>query len=65
MLVILMDDHVLPTCQICQGCLLADRSGQPRWRHGQLTCGHAMPKLTENQPEQFECEMGFRVVNVE
>jgi hypothetical protein len=65
MLVILMDDRVLPTCQICQNCLLADQSGQPRWRHGQLTCGHGMPKLTENQPEQFECEMGFRVVNVE
>jgi hypothetical protein len=65
MLVILMDDRVLPTCQICPNCLLADRAGQPRWRHGQLTCGHAMPKLTENQPEQFECEMGFRVVNVE
>lgn len=32
MLVILMDNQILASQQVCQGCLLADQSGQPRWR---------------------------------
>lgn len=64
MLVILMDEQVLSPSQVCQGCLLADQNGQPRWRHGKLGCGHAVRKLTENQPDQYECEMGFRIAKV-
>jgi hypothetical protein len=65
MLVILMDEQILSPNQVCQSCLLADKSGQPRWRQGKLGCGHAIPKLIANQPEQYECEMGFRIANVE
>ncbi len=65
MLVILMKDHLLPPQQVCQSCLMADQSGQPRWHHGQLRCGRALRKLTENQPDQYECQMGFRIANIE
>jgi hypothetical protein len=64
MLVVLMDDQILPPACVCQTCLLADQSGQPRWRQGKLGCGHALQKLSAQQPEQYECEMGFRIANV-
>ena len=64
MLVILMDEQVLPPQVVCQTCLLADHSGQPRWRGGQLRCGHAIDKLGEKQPDQYECQMGFRIANI-
>ncbi|MFB2919295.1 MULTISPECIES: hypothetical protein [Aerosakkonema] len=65
MVVILIEDGIVPSQMVCQNCLLADRSGQPRFRAGQLRCGHAIRKLAENQPEQYECQMGFRVANIE
>lgn len=65
MLVILTDEQILSPNQVCQGCLLADKSGQPRWRQGKLGCGHAIGKCTTNQPAQYECEMGFRIANIE
>lgn len=64
MLVVLMDDQLFPPATVCQNCLMADQSGQPRWRSGRLCCGHAVPKLGEQQPEQFECTMGFRIANI-
>ena len=64
MLVILMDDQILAPQHVCQSCLLADQSGQPRWRQGQLRCGHAIRKLTEQQPDQYQCQMGFRIANI-
>jgi hypothetical protein len=30
-----------------------------------LRCGHALRKLTEQQSEQYECEMGFRIAHIE
>lgn len=65
MLVIVMNDQILPPRQVCQACLLADQSGQPRWYHGKLRCGHAIHKLDQAQPDQYECEMGFRIANIE
>lgn len=65
MLVILIDNQLIPPQKVCQTCLLADQSGQPRWQRGQLRCGHAVHKLTEQLPDQYECEMGFRIANVE
>ncbi|MBK4731517.1 hypothetical protein JJD41_16830 [Oxynema sp. CENA135] len=65
MLVILMDDRVLPSRQVCQTCLLADRTGQPRWRPGQLCCGHAIRKSGDRQAECYQCEMGFTVAHIE
>jgi hypothetical protein len=64
MLVILMDDQIISPQVVCQTCLMADHSGQPRWQGGQLRCGHAVRKLTENQPDQYECQMGFRIANI-
>ncbi|MEP0754200.1 hypothetical protein NDA03_18430 [Trichocoleus sp. Lan] len=65
MLVILTDEQILSPKQVCQTCLLADQSGQPRWRQGQLRCAQEIHKLTENQPDQYECLMGFRIANIE
>ncbi len=65
MLVIVMDDRVIPTCQVCQNCLLADRGGQPRWKHGQLGCAHSVKGKAGNPSNRYECEMGFLVVNIE
>ncbi len=65
MLVIVMKDQMLTPRQVCQSCLLADSNGQPRWRQGQLCCGHTIGKLTDKLPDQYECLMGFRVVNIE
>lgn len=65
MLVVLMENQLLAPEQVCQTCLMADRSGQPRWQQGQLRCGRALQKLAENQPEQYECQMGFRIAHIE
>jgi len=69
MLVILAGDQLLSAQQVCQGCLMADQSGQPRWRQGQLRCGQAISKaiskLGDNLPDQFECQMGFKIANIE
>ena len=65
MLVILMEEQILALQQVCQSCLLADRSGQPRWSQGQLRCGQAIRKLTAGQPDQYQCLMGFRIANIE
>ncbi|MGB3204848.1 MAG: hypothetical protein WBB28_07675 [Crinalium sp.] len=64
MLVILTDNQILTPHLVCQSCLLADHSGQPRWHHGQLRCGQAIRQNSENQPQQYECQMGFRLANV-
>lgn len=65
MLVILMRDQLIPPQQICQTCLFADQSGQPRWANGQLRCGYAVPMLSQKQPEQYECQMGFRIAEID
>ena len=65
MLVILTEEQVISTQQVCQGCLLADRSGLPRWHHGQLSCGNFLGKSGENQPALYQCQMGFRIANIE
>lgn len=65
MLVILIDEQLISPQVICQGCLLADQSGQPRWRSGQLRCGQSVHKLSNQQPNQFQCVMGFRVASIE
>lgn len=65
MLVILMDNQILAPTQVCQSCLMADDSGQPRWRGGQLRCGQAIHQLTAQQAPQYKCMMGFRVADIE
>jgi hypothetical protein len=65
MLVILMDNQLLAPERVCQSCLLATQQGQPRWHQGQLRCGRSVERATLQQPEQYECEMGFRIANIE
>jgi hypothetical protein len=65
MLVILADEQILSPTKVCPNCLFADQSGQPRWRKGKLGCGHALRNLSDKQATQYECEMGFRVANIE
>jgi hypothetical protein len=64
MLVILTDEQVLSPKQVCQGCLLANQSGLPRWQNGKLGCGQALGER-KNQPTLYECQMGFRVANID
>lgn len=65
MLVILTQEQILLPQQVCQSCLLADAGGRPRWRQGKLCCGSSIGKLTEQHPEQYECMMGFRVIEID
>jgi hypothetical protein len=62
MLVMLAGDQLLSPQKVCPTCLLADRAGQPRWQQGQLQCGNPAPTPIANH--QFECPMGFRLVEV-
>lgn len=66
MLVMLTEERVISTiAKVCQGCLLADRSGLPRWREGKLGCGHFLGKSDIDRPALYECQMGFRIANIE
>jgi hypothetical protein len=72
MLVILTDRQILSTQQVCSGCLMADSGGLPRWQQGKLCCGHLVPiqnynpeLVTCDRPEIYECQMGFRVTDIE
>jgi hypothetical protein len=65
MLVILNLEQVISPNQVCQGCLLADKSGSPRWEHGKLSCGHYLGQGVKEQPQIYECQMGFKLANIE
>jgi hypothetical protein len=64
MLIVMMNDQLLSPGSICQTCLMANQEGQPRFYHGRLTCGRQLIQGRENQPEQYECQMGFRIANI-
>lgn len=64
MLVILTERQLLSPQHVCQGCLMADQSGQPRWHDGRLMCGRALGK-GGGPTNQYECQMGFRVANID
>lgn len=64
MFVILTDHQVLPSQQICQNCLLADRSGGPRWQGEKLSCGHPLKSQDHHQGTFYQCHMGFRLTNL-
>ncbi|MGF1493234.1 MAG: hypothetical protein ACFBSC_12430 [Microcoleaceae cyanobacterium] len=65
MLVIVTENQLIELQRVCQGCLLADQSGQPRWKQGHLSCGHLVRQPIGNQPSQYECEMGFKIANIQ
>ncbi len=64
MLVVLMENQLISPKSVCQSCLMADQAGQPRWRNGTLGCGRAIAKAKSDQPDQYECQMGFRIANI-
>lgn len=64
MLVVVMKDQLLAPDTVCQGCLMADQSGQPRFQGGRLTCGRRLSHRHEEQPIEYECQMGFRIASV-
>jgi len=64
MLVMMMDDQIISPKAVCQSCCWADRSGEPRWRQGNLTCGHPLAKGDRHLPNQYECQMGFRIAQI-
>ena len=68
MLVILMNDQLLQPKAVCQGCLMADQQGKPRWHGGKLLCGRALtwtPGDGGDRPNQYECQMGFRIADID
>lgn len=65
MLVILSDEQILSTRMVCTGCLLATHQGTPRWHQGHLGCGHSLNKTSPSQPSLYECEMGFKLAEIE
>ena len=64
MLVMIVGDRVVSVQQVCQNCLMASRDGQPRWDSGQLRCGQAIASSVPQHADQFDCQMGFRVIQV-
>ena len=59
------DEQILSAKQVCQNCLMADDSGLPRWRRGQLGCGQAVSTATPRQAKIYKCQMGFNVTEIE
>jgi hypothetical protein len=71
MLVILTDRQILSTKQVCDGCLMADSRGLPRWRQGKLCCGHLVETPNSNsevvcsdRAKTYRCQMGFQVAEI-
>ena len=64
MIVMITDEQILSAKQICQNCLMADSSGQPRWRGGQLGCGRALQNSSFRKAKIYRCQMGFDVTEV-
>jgi hypothetical protein len=68
MLVVIINDRIIAPERVCQDCLMADRDGQPRWQQGKLGCGRIVRNLhrcSEPQSDAYECQMGFRLVEIE
>ncbi|MEO0867718.1 MAG: hypothetical protein AAFY17_04560 [Cyanobacteria bacterium J06642_11] len=63
MLVVLLDDQVLPSTFICAGCLMANHAGEPRLSDGRLGCAQRVESSSELL--QYRCQMGFRLANIE
>jgi hypothetical protein len=64
MLIMFTDEQLFSPHLVCQNCLLADSQGQPRWQKGRLRCGHPICRPSEQQLQQYQCRMGFRVAEV-
>lgn len=64
MTVIIGEEEILSARQVCQHCLMSDRSGLPRWRGSELRCGKIILNPTFTKAKVYQCQMGFNVVRV-
>lgn len=64
-IVMITDDQIFSASQVCQNCLMAERSGLPRWRGGQLGCGKALQDSSSRQAKIYKCQMGFNVTQID
>lgn len=68
MLVVRMKEQLLQPSMVCQGCLMANHKGLPRWQRGQLRCGRLIEAAGEASERkrftEYECAMGFRLANI-
>ena len=64
MFVLLTDQQAISSEVVCQGCLMANQQGQPRWQAGELLCGRQLQPEALPSTEQYECQMGFRLTRV-
>ena len=65
MVVMIADEQILSAKQICQHCLMSDRSGLPRWYGNNLGCGEILQEKTLKQARIYRCQMGFDVVQID
>ena len=61
MIVMIVEQQILSPQPICQGCLMSDKSGLPRWQNSKLRCGKIMTLKVSTQAQIYECQMGFNV----
>lgn len=59
------DEQILSATQVCQNCLMAERSGKPRWRGDRLGCAKSLQKSTPTQAKIYKCQMGFNVTQID
>ncbi|MGD1920304.1 MAG: hypothetical protein ACFCAD_16320 [Pleurocapsa sp.] len=59
------DEQILSASQVCQNCLMAERSGLPRWRGDRLWCGKALQESSPRQVKIYKCQMGFNIAQVD
>lgn len=65
MIVMIAEEQILSAKQVCQHCLMSDRSGLPRWYGSNLECGKILHQQTSQQPKIYKCQMGFNVTQVD
>lgn len=61
MIVMIAKRQILYPKQVCQNCLMADKSGLPRWRDSTLACGQIQAHHTTERAKVYQCQMGFNV----
>ncbi len=64
MVVVVTNEQVFNAQRVCQGCLLANHQGLPRWQQGSPCCSLALPAEISGQGQIYQCPMGFRLANI-
>lgn len=64
-IVIIADEQIFLASRVCQHCLMAERSGLPRWREDRLRCGTALQQHSSREATVYRCHMGFNVAQID